>query len=933
MPYKKLIIFVSMVMLVATQTMGECKVYPHSELYIGPEQRTFSGNALSEIAFPLGGIGTGTVSLGGRGDLRDWEIFNRPDKGGELSFSFFAIWAKAEGGKPIAKILERKIMPPYRGGGHGVSQRQLSGVARLDEAVFRGEYPFANIEFEDSALPVQVELEAWNPMIPLNVNDSSIPVAILNWTITNPSDKPVDISIAATLYNPIGEKYTDISGKKPGLGQNLNQYLDAGQYRGLLLSSKKVKNDHPAFGTMALVTTWKDLDVQTRWYRGGWWDQCHIFWDDFADDGRVENIRDAKPSQKGRSDVGALVLHASVAGKSSVTLPVFLTWHFPNRENYWNREKEVRGKIMKNHLASQFDDAWDVAKYVVDNLPRLEHQTRAFHDALFASTLPGYILDAISSQASTIRTNVGILLNDGKFFGFEGNSDHGGCCPMNCTHVWNYEQTLAYLFPQLERSMRETDFLHNTLSNGYMTFRTLIPLGDYWWHYKACADGQMGCIIRAYREWKLSGDSEWLRKLWPKIKLALEFAWRGCGDQPPKGLEWTQELVRMPWDPDKNGVMEAEQHNTYDIEFYGPNTMIGSLYLGALKAAGEMAEAMGESEKADEYRKLFQHGRKLYDKQLWGGDYYFQKMLVLDGLKVPKWLVSPEKECLNSRCECKKTPGEKNSALEKGQVVPKYQYGEGCLSDQLLGQYLAHVVGLGYVLNPEHVRTAIKSVFDYNFRNPIGEFSNVQRVYALNDEAGLLLCSWPHGNRPALPFVYSDEVWTGIEYQVAATLIYNGWIDEGLTLVKAVRDRYNGLHRNPWDEEECGHHYARAMASWAVLLALSGYHYDGVNGEMGFAPVINNKDFYCFWSTGSGWGTFQQKISSQQSSLKVEVKYGGLVLNSFTSAEIKGAIQKAKVFVNGKEINVKKGKMARGTIFKFAQPVSLDAGSNLRIEF
>ena len=305
---------------------------------------------------------------------------------------------------------------------------------------------------------------------------------------------------------------------------------------------------------------------------------------------------------------------------------------------------------------------------------------------------------------------------------------------MNCTHVWNYEQTLAFLFPQLERSMRETDFLHNTLPNGYMTFRTLLPLGDAQWKFKACADGQMGCIIRAYRDWKLSGDTEWLRTLWPKIQSALEFAWRGSGNPPPAGYEWTKEQISMPWDPDKNGVMEGEQHNTYDIEFYGPNTMTGSLYLGALKAGSEMAEAMGEQGKAVEYRTLFENGSRLYDKNLWGGDYYVQ-----DGLKVPERLISPQDEDCGPDCACKVTPGGKTQALDSTHVVPKYQYGKGCLSDQLLGQYLAHVAGLGYVLEKDHVKEAMRSIYRYNFRRSMKEFANVQRVYAVNDESGLLL--------------------------------------------------------------------------------------------------------------------------------------------------------------------------------------------------
>ena len=567
--------------------------------------RTYTGSALQEISFPIGGIGTGSVSLGGRGQLREWETFNKPDKGSSLEFTFFAIWAKTGNNPAVARILERKTAPPYRGGGHGVSQRALSGLPRLDEAEFTGGYPFAKIKYKDAVLPVEVELEAWNPLIPLNVAESALPVAIFNWTIKNPTSEPVSVSVAASMFNPVGDRYTNVKGEKPGLGMNVNEYLDAGNFRGLHYSSQKVKITEPAYGTMAITTSWKDLDVQTRWYRGGWWDQCHIFWDDFSQDGKVKELKDTLASEDGNSDVGSLVLHATIPPNGTVTFPVYITWYFPNRENYWNSEPAVRGQIMRNYVAKKFKSAWEVAEYVVENIPRLEQETRAFHEALFSSSYPEYVLDAVSSQMSTLKSNVCILLEDGSFFGFEGISDKGGCCPLNCTHVWNYEQTLAFLFPELERSMRESDFLNNTLPGGYMTFRTLIPLGENWWKFKACADGQMGCVMKAYREWKLSGDTGWLRKIWKNVKSALEFAWKGPGDPPPAGFKWTKEQISMPWDQNKDGVMEGEQHNTYDIEFYGPNTMTGSLYLGALKAAAEMAEALGEGSSARENCKSF----------------------------------------------------------------------------------------------------------------------------------------------------------------------------------------------------------------------------------------------------------------------------------------------------------------------------------------
>ena len=137
----------------------------------------------------------------------------------------------------------------------------------------------------------------------------------------------------------------------------------------------------------------------------------------------------------------------------------------------------------------------------------------------------------------------------------------------------------------------------------------------------------------------------------------------------------------------------------------------------------------------------------------------------------------------------------------------RYQYGAGCLADQVLGQLLAHVAGLGYILPEAHVKSAVKAIFKNNFKTDFSDHAHVQRAYVLNDEKGLLLCSWPNGSRPKLPFIYSDEVWTGIEYQVAAHCIYEGLVDEGLTIVKAVRERHDGFKRNPWNEVECGHHY------------------------------------------------------------------------------------------------------------------------------
>jgi non-lysosomal glucosylceramidase len=404
------------------------------------------------------------------------------------------------------------------------------------------------------------------------------------------------------------------------------------------------------------------------------------------------------------------------------------------------------------------------------------------------------------------------------FFGWEGCADQWGSCDGTCTHVWNYAQTQAFLFPELERSSRRVEFNTETDAEGKMAFRNHKTFNDPPWNFHAAADGQMGTIVRLYREWKLSGDTEFLRSVWPGATRALDYAFKH-------------------WDSDGDFVFDSQQHNTYDIEFYGPNSMTNSMFFAALKAGAEMADALGEPERAAKYRKALEQGSAKMDQLLWGGEYYIQRL-----------------DDVNEY---------------------RYQYGQGCLSDQVLGQMLAHVAGLGYILPKDHVKQAVHSVFRYNFRKTLEDHHSVQRGFAFNDEPGLLLCSWPKGGRPKIPFVYSDEVWTGIEHQVAAHLIYEGLIDEGLSVVKAVRDRQDGYRRSPWDEIECGHHYARSLASWALLTALSGFQCDMVKGTISFKPVINQDDFRCFWSTGKAWGIFtQKKNASGQREQAIEILYG-----------------------------------------------------------
>ncbi len=795
--------------------------------------RTFS-SAASAIAFPLGGIGTGNVSLGARGDLRDWEIFNHPGKGTLLPNTFFAIRTQTRNQDPVTKVLEAPLQPPHTLS-HGYHPSTAAGLPRLGGAVFRGEYPFAIIEFKDDDLPVKVQLEAFTPLIPLNPDDSGLPCAILNYNITNTSTEPVEFTIVGSLTNPVGGvSHNPFGHIESKTGQNVNEYRDEVKMRGLFLHSAQAVPEDLYYGNVSLTTTHPRVTVKRTWLResltnGAWFDFLREFWDDLNDDGRLNDLGYDSPSVAGRTDTGSLGLLDTLQPGESKPYRFFLTWFFPNRVNSWRQDKSA--PRTRNHYAVQFESSWAVARYLVEQFPRLEDETRRFHDALFGSTMPHYVLEAISANIVPLRSNTCFWLEDGRFFGWEGCFDDRGCCEGSCTHVWSYAQTLAFLFPSLEREMRRIEFVVETEDSGYMAFRSTKTFPELYvspWasgRGEAAADGQMGSILRVYREWLLSGDLDWLRMVWPGVKRAIIYA-------------------SAHWDTDGDGVLDGRQHNTYDIEFYGPNPLCSIYYLAGLRAVEELADVMDEPELARRCQEVFVRGSRQLDALLWNGDYYIQ---LLDNVN-----------------------------------THRNQHGAGCLADQLLGQLYARILDLGDLLPGDHVRTAINSVFTHNFKPDFRNHVNPQRTFVLNNEAGLVLCTWPYGGRPRFPFPYSEEVWTGVEYQVAAHLIYEGWLDKGLAIVEAARARHDGVRRNPWDEVECGHHYARSMSSWALLLALSGFHYNAWAHRISFAPVLNSENFSCFFSTGSGWGTFTQQSVGDATEVCLELRYGSLSLRKLT---------------------------------------------------
>lgn len=851
----------------------------------------YTGSKRNAISFPLGGIGAGSIGLAGNGRLVDWEIFNRPNKESTNGFSFFAVKAERDGVVKLAKVLNGDLHAPYigstarefRGFGFGVERETMAGLPHFERTEFTGQYPFAKVSFLDDESPLDVELTAFNPFIPLNDKDSSLPAAIFTYEVTNRSGEPLDISLVGNLSNPFNK-------------QAVNVYGDHGAFRGIKLHSDAYKADDPAFGDLFLSTDGEDVSYQSYWYRGGWFDNLTVFWKEFSAPGKFKerNYNELRGKHAietyNRHDVCLLSGHRTLAPGEKGVFRFMISWSFPNFVNYWNpgQEAAASGKLpqWKNYYATLFKDSTASAAYTWMNLERLERESALFKETLFNSTLPDHVIDAISSNLSILKSPTCVRLADGTLYGFEGCHGHSGCCEGSCTHVWNYEQATAFLFPALARSMRQADYYAAQFDSGKMQFRLMLPLARTLSDVSSCAgperaaaDGQMGGVIKTYREWKISGDGDWLKAIWPKVKSALEYAWS------PSNADW--------WDRDKDGVMEGEQHHTLDVEIYGPNSYITGQYHAALLAASEMAKAVGDAA-GETYLQIYERGRKWVDENLFNGEYFIQKINLQD----ERFPVDPE----------------------LGEI--KYQIGEGCHVDQVIGQWYAHIVGLGYIFDPGKMKQAVHAIYKYNFIDCLRDYANACRIYALNDESGLLICTWPNGGSPKVPVPYADECMNGFEYQAACHMIYEGFVEEGLTVVNAIRDRYDGERRNPWNEFECGSNYARSMASYSLLLALSGFRYDMTEGRIGFNPPVNKDGFRCFWSLNRGWGEFGHRDGG----LHVDVKYGELDLSVFQSELLlDGEI--AEVTVGGEKVHATK----LDDTLQFGRTVRLQPSAPLRI--
>jgi len=814
-----------------------------------PVLRQYDGSHLARIALPLGGIGTGTVSLGGRGELRDWQIMNRPARGYSTVTTgneapFFALFVRTAEGEKTTKALlgplDSSEYEHYEG-----RPANHHGLPRFREARFAAAYPFGQVHLSDPALPVRVTLRGFNPLIPGDTDNSSLPVAVLSYEVTNLSSSALTVSVCGTLRNFIGRDGSKIERDwkgdyvPVGAKKNRNLFRATPAVRGLYFDSLGVDAKDPAWGTMALVTEESaGVTYRTSLATNDWAGAMLDFWDDFSADGNLTQ-RETKADD---DPMASLSVQKEIPAGASRTFTFFLTWHFPNRP-VWSTFKFPTGEepIIGNYYTTRFAGAWAAAENIVPRMAKLERDTRRFVDAVASSSAPLAIREAALFNLPTLRSQTVFRLPTGELMAWEGVMDEAGSCFGSCTHVWNYETATPLLFGDLARTMREVEFARAMDQTGRMAFRVVLPLekGSTW--KGSAADGQMGCIVKFYREWHLSGDRAFLERHWPNVRSALAYAWRPGG-----------------WDADQDGVMEGRQHNTMDVDYFGPNPQMGFWYLAALRAGARMATAMGNGDFAAHCEKLFKNGSAFMDARLFNGDYFEQ--IITDP----------------------KTHAFVDWSGPRAAEIPNFQLGSGCLVDQLVGQSLAHLTGLGELSDPANQRRALESVMRHNFLPSFANHFNNMRSFVLGDEAGLLMASWPRGRLP-VPFPYFPEAMTGFEYTAAVSMIQMGMDDDALRVIQAVRDRFDGRKRNPFNEPECGHHYGRALASWNTLVAWSGFRYSAVERQIDFGarPGLH------FWSNGSAWGTWE--LEDQRAVLRVlhgTVQADALVVAGYRKAAI-----------------------------------------------
>ena len=833
----------------------------YDNLYARSSTTVYSGPQLSNIQFPVGPLGGGSILHFGDGTRNQGWIFGgmapdsfQPKTVGILPNSFFAVRAQPTGGSAVVRALQT------------VAAGAFTGVQSL---TFQGEYPIATYQFSDSSLPISVTETVVNPMIPGDLKNSGIPTAIYQFTIKNTGATSTQVSLLATQQNAVGyDGSSPIQGDAfSGYGTNANIVAISNTSSQIMMSSTA-----PGSGSMTLDMQAANTSATASW-------DINSLYSQFAQNGSVSGPISVQSPGPGTTIDGAIASSVTLAPGQSITIPVVLSWYFPSNTNEFDVSSSV-------NTGRQYTNWWttatDVDQYVATNLTNLLSNTQLYHDTFYNSTIPQYMLDRISASIAVLHTPTVFWAKNGFFGAWEGQ----GCCGNMPNHVWHYAQAQAHLWPQIGQ-LWDQQWFADIQSDGMVPTR----IGTSGFTF----DGQAGNILMAYRDYLNSGDINWLKTQWPQILSAMNY-------------------LKNNFDPQANGVLIGNALTTLDSSSPIASPWLGSMYLAAVNASAHMASLVGDSANATLYQNIYSLGRVNQEQAFWNGSNYVEN-----------------------------APNPNNSANAPNPnglpLAPQVVLGNATEIDMLLGQWWSTQLGLGDIYNSAHMTQALQYLFSNNYKdNNLGDatsgpfsLTHMFRDFVEDTDASTRMASWPLRDRPANPINYNDETMTGFEYSAAAVMIQRGLLDQGLRMVRAVSNRYDGRLRNesyilnwggteylgagpcytvcdgtgnPFGDDEAGKWYGRSLSSWSLLLALQGFSFDLAAQNISFAPTYLPANHQSFFTAGTTWGSFKQQQDSSSQTDQITPAYGSLTLKTVTLAIPTGStVNDTAVTLNGQALS------------------------------
>ncbi len=805
-------------------------------------RRTYSGPSLEAVSIPMGGIGTGCVQMSGQGRLALWQIWGN-HKAVTLPNSCLLLKCSVAGKRPIYRRLEGKTTHQHDTGAH----------PPMASVRFRGEYPFGWWSFSDPALPLKVELEAFSPLIPGNAADSAIPCIVFRVTVTNSGKAPVSVSVGARQQNAVGcDPNVPIEGNRsPAFGGAVNRDVVE---RGMAMVVMS-KDGVPDAGTMAICAVGMGTRAETARLGGS----LALPFEGETLDSIVWGDLKLKPGATG-------------------TREFVLAWHAPSVVH----GGDIPGWTTRGHISqNRYADAGAVVRDVAKRLPELLKGTKLYHDTLYESNLPIWLLDRISSQVAILRSPTVFWGQDGYFGGWEGCSPGKGCCAGNCSHVWHYAQAHARLFPEIGRIMREQE-LRWMKDDGAVPHRQPDAPPAF--------DGQCGTILGAYREHLLSPDQTWLQRHWPRIRTALNF------------------LIAR-WDADEDGVLSGPQWNTLDENLGGSSSWLGSLYVAALMAGERMAALMNEPELVARWQRIRRAASATQDATLFNGSYYIQ---------IPE--ATPYRDYATG-CHIDQALGEWWSRmLDMDRVYPQERV-RSAMRALFASNFRYDFVGVTQVPR-KFVHDDDAGMQMITWPRGARPDPDHQMLYADEVMSGFEYSA-------ASLMIYSGLMREGLTVVRAIADRYDGRLRDGLTATDYSSWGYSG---NPFGDDECGKFYARAMSSWSLLLACQGFVHDGPGGLIGFRPRWKPESHVSFFTAAEGWGLFTQKRTTTTQTERIEVRHGRLRIRSMVF-EVPDGVQvaSARVTVGGKVVGCTMKQDGRDVRIALNAEVSVAAGKDVRI--